>query len=66
MRCCWTRARVLRIGNGRQLGREAVLEAIAGYLDPDGDGRFAQLVWETMEQRGTIGFYVYRESGDGN
>ena len=43
-----------------------LLEALAGYLDPDGDGSVAVLRWETLEERGTIGFYVDREDDDGN
>jgi hypothetical protein len=34
-------------------------------FDPDGDGFAAVLEWETLEERGTIGFYVERELADG-
>lgn len=30
------------------------------HLDPDGDGKVATLVWDTLEERGTIGFYAER------
>ena len=38
----------------------------SSYLDPDGDGQVAVLRWETLQERGTVGFYVERgdpESG---
>ncbi|NLI46786.1 MAG: hypothetical protein GX414_06735 [Acidobacteria bacterium] len=31
-----------------------------GYLDPDGDGRVVVFRWETLEERGAIGFYADR------
>lgn len=34
--------------------------ALLGYLDPDGDTEVATVRWETLEERGTIGFYVER------
>jgi uncharacterized repeat protein (TIGR01451 family) len=40
--------------------REALLAALRDYLDPDGDGRVVVLRWETLEERGTIGFYAER------
>lgn len=43
-----------------------LLTAIEKSLDPDGDGRVAVLQWDTLEERGTIGFYVKRTHGDGN
>lgn len=44
--------------------REAILAALREYLDPDGDGHVAVFRWETLEERGTIGFYAERlESG---
>ena len=46
-------------------GRPALLAALRAYLDPDGDGQVAVLGWETLEQRGTLGFYVEREAADG-
>jgi hypothetical protein len=46
-------------------GREALLQALADYLDPDGDGAVAVLHWETLEQVGTVGFFVQRQQGDG-
>jgi uncharacterized repeat protein (TIGR01451 family) len=42
--------------------RETLLHALMGYLDPDGDGHVVALRWETLEERGTIGFYVERSS----
>jgi hypothetical protein len=45
-------------------GREALLDALWDYLDPDGDGRVVLFRWETLEQRGTLGFYVERRVGD--
>ncbi len=42
-----------------------ILAALAELLDPDGDDQFAMLSWDTLEERGTIGFYVDRESLDG-
>ena len=46
-------------------GRAALLAALGGYLDPDGDGRVALLHWQTLEERGTIGFYTERRGADG-
>jgi len=43
--------------------REVLLSALEDYLDPDGDGQLAALRWETLEERGTIGFYVERLDG---
>lgn len=40
--------------------RQSILDALGDYLDPDGDGQVALLRWDTVEERGTIGFYVYR------
>jgi hypothetical protein len=45
-------------------GREAILAALRAYLDPDGDGRVAVLRWDTLEQRGSVGFYVERRDGE--
>lgn len=43
-----------------QAGRNEILQALEQYLDPDGDGLVAMFRWDTMEERGTIGFYVER------
>jgi hypothetical protein len=40
--------------------RAALLAALRDYLDPDGDGRVVLFRWETLEERGTIGFYAER------
>jgi hypothetical protein len=40
--------------------KPVILAAIISYLDPDGDGNVALFSWETLEQRGTVGFYVDR------
>ncbi len=45
-------------------GREALLKALRDYLDPDGDGQVVVFRWETLEERGTVGFYAER-SQDG-
>jgi uncharacterized repeat protein (TIGR01451 family) len=45
-------------------GSKALLQALNDYLDPDGDGLVVVLRWETLEERGTIGFYAER-SQDG-
>ena len=41
-------------------GVAVVVQALTGHLDPDGDGQVAALRWETLEERGTIGFYLER------
>jgi hypothetical protein len=46
--------------------RDTILSALERYLDPDGDGQVAVLHWDTLEERGTIGFYVERSSSDSN
>jgi hypothetical protein len=38
-------------------------QALRDYLDPDGDGQVVVLVWETQEQRGTVGFFAERSQG---
>ncbi len=40
--------------------KPVILAALISYLDPDGDGNVALFSWETLEQRGTVGFYVDR------
>lgn len=44
--------------------REALLLALRNYLDPDVDDQVAVLYWDTLEERGTIGFYVERRRGN--
>ncbi len=44
--------------------RQALLHALRNYLDPDGDDQLAVLNWDTLEERGTIGFFVERREGD--
>ncbi len=46
--------------------RKQIVNALRDYLDPDGDGRVAVLQWDTLEERGTIGFFVQRASGNDN
>ncbi|WP_146004257.1 GEVED domain-containing protein [Halioglobus japonicus] len=45
--------------------REDIAVALIDYLDPDGDGQVAQLIWETLEEYGTLGFYVERRGSEG-
>jgi hypothetical protein len=40
--------------------RDAILAALQQYLDPDGDGQMTMLHWDTLEERGRIGFYIER------
>jgi len=40
--------------------RQELLDALMAYLDPDGDGRVVVFRWETLEERGAIGFYADR------
>jgi hypothetical protein len=44
--------------------REELLVALQSYLDPDGDNQVAVFAWDTLEERGTIGFYVDRRRGE--
>ncbi len=46
--------------------REQVLEALRAWLDPDGDGRVAIFSWETLEERGTVGFFAERREPPGD
>ncbi|GHD21535.1 hypothetical protein GCM10007052_32430 [Halioglobus japonicus] len=46
--------------------REDIAAALIDYLDPDGDGQVAQLIWETVEERGTLGYYIERRSNSGH
>jgi len=39
--------------------------ALRPYLDPDGDGAIALVRWDTLQEQGTVGFYVERAVGDG-
>ena len=41
--------------------RNDVLYALRNFLDPDGDGQVAVLAWDTLEERGTIGFFAERQ-----
>lgn len=41
--------------------RDEILTEMIAYLDPDGDGKLAVLTWDTLEEHGTIGFYVLRK-----
>lgn len=43
-------------------GPARLWQALLDYLDADGDGRVAVLRWDTLEERGTVGFYVERRS----
>ena len=45
-------------------GIDRIEEALRAYLDPDGDGQFALLSWETLAEQGTVGFYVERKTVD--
>ena len=45
--------------------RAVQLQALEDYLDPDRDGGVAVLSWDTLEERGTIGFYVERRENGG-
>ncbi len=47
---------------GCELGRsvELSLQMLIQCADPDGDGLVAVIGWETLEELGTIGFYVER------
>ena len=46
-------------------GLEKLLAALAAFLDPDGDGLVVVFHWETLEERGTVGFYAERMAGGG-
>ncbi len=43
---------------------ESILAALGSHLDPDGDGQVALLQWDTLEERGTIGFFAERQQQD--
>ncbi len=43
---------------------ESILRALINYLDPDGDGKVAVFYWNTLQEQGTIGFYVWRRRDD--
>lgn len=45
---------------GESADRQELLDALMDYLDPDGDGRVVVFRWETLEERGAIGFYADR------
>lgn len=45
--------------------RDELLQALQNYLDPDADGQLAVIAWDTLEERGTIGFYVERREAGG-
>lgn len=42
------------------MDKDSIISALKDFLDPDGDGHVAILKWDTLEERGTIGFYVER------
>ena len=41
-------------------GSREILQALNNYLDPDGDNTVVVFRWETLEERGTIGFFAER------
>ena len=41
-------------------GSREILQALNTYLDPDGDNTVVVFRWETLEERGTIGFFAER------
>lgn len=43
---------------------ETLLRELRDYLDSDSDGNVAILKWNTLEERGTIGFFVERRTAD--
>jgi fimbrial isopeptide formation D2 family protein len=45
--------------------RSDIVSALEKYLDPDEDDKVAVLRWDTLEERGTIGFYVDRRVDEG-
>lgn len=45
--------------------QQQLLIALLDFLDPDLDGQVAVLRWDTLEERGTIGFYVERQIANG-
>ena len=45
---------------------DTIVSALMEFLDPDGDWTVAVVRWTTLEERGTIGFYVERQDGNGN
>jgi hypothetical protein len=44
-------------------GRDGLWQALVDYLDPDSDGQVVVLRWQTLEERGTIGFFAERRQG---
>ncbi len=40
--------------------RSALTSALVDYIDMDGDGQVALFRWDTLQERGTIGFFVDR------
>ncbi|MGA8260244.1 MAG: SdrD B-like domain-containing protein [Arenicellales bacterium] len=46
--------------------RQQLIDALTSYLDPDGNGMVAVFHWDTLEEHGTIGFYVERREGSGD
>ena len=44
-------------------GSSEILQALNTYLDPDGDNMVVVFRWETLEERGTIGFFAERLQG---
>jgi hypothetical protein len=57
----WDRFAAERLQNA---SRGRLLKALRDYLDPDRDGKVIVFAWETLEERGTIGFYAERSQGE--
>jgi len=58
----WDSAAALSAGGDRA----SLMGALTGYLDPDGDGQVAVVRWDTLQEKGTVGFYVERRrDGEG-
>ena len=51
---------------GTAASQQQLVDALTTYLDPDGNGVVAVFRWETLEENGTIGFYVERHEGSAN
>jgi len=55
----WDPARAATMSDADQ---NELLIALLDFMDPDLDGQVAVLRWDTLEERGTIGFYVERQT----
>ncbi|WP_078452981.1 LamG domain-containing protein [Solemya velum gill symbiont] len=55
-----------RADNSSGSDRSKLIDELTELLDPDSDGKVAIFKWSTLEELGTVGFYIDRKDADGS